>query len=386
MLISNKVLLITNIPTPYRIPLFNELNVQLESRGYEFKVIFGALGYARRKWDVDLSECAFDYQVLPSKKLPSFNPEKTIFTYSGLSRLLLKENPVAVITTAYCLATAKLWLRSWVKNVPYIIWSGAVDHEYDRDFFLRRVYRKLLVKRASGFIAYGTKAKEYLVSLGADKDKVQIGINTVDTQFFREETRKMRENRVSRNDNKHLLYIGHLSPRKNVWKLLKVINELSRLRSDFVLDVVGDGEERELLEKYVFDTRLEDRVKFHGFKQKENLPQYLAQSDCFLFQTDFDIWGLVLVEAMAAALPCIASIHAGAAYDLIKNGENGFTTDFSKIEEAADKINWVLMHPELARDIGENASRYVAKEASIRNSASGFVQAIWSALNCRLPH
>lgn len=56
----------------------------------------------------------------------------------------------------------------------------------------------------------------------------------------------------------------------------------------------------------------------------------MFQSHCFLFQTDFDIWDLVLVEAMSAGLPCISSIHAGATHDLIKDGVTGFAMNLSE--------------------------------------------------------
>ena len=78
---SGRILLITNIPTPYRIPLFNELKEQLERKGLELKVVFGALGYSRRKWAVDMSQCKFEYEVLPSKNLYFSDSEKSSFTY-----------------------------------------------------------------------------------------------------------------------------------------------------------------------------------------------------------------------------------------------------------------------------------------------------------------
>lgn len=378
----NKVLLITNIPTPYRIPLFNELNEQLASRGQKLKVIFAALSYVRRKWTINMSECKFKFEVLPSKSIRHSDPEKFSFTYSCLYRIISKEDPSVLITNAFSIATAKIWWRSLFKETPYIVWSGAVERKDRPDSFLRRLYRKILIKRAQGFIAYGTKAKEYLLSLGVDADRIQVGINTVDTQFYLNETIKYRKNHNPQDSKKHLLYVGHLSTRKNVMKLLKVINNLSESRSDFVLDIVGDGEESVRLEKYVVDNQLTNLVKFHGFKQKSDIPHFLAQSDCFLFQTDFDTWGLVLVEAMAAGLPCISSIHAGATHDLIKDRENGFAVDFSETEKVAERINWIFENPEISREIGENACRFIAESVSIKKSAAGFVKAISDALKC----
>ena len=373
---KNKILLITNIPTPYRIPLFNELKEQLEGKGLGLKVIFGALGYARRKWSVDMSQCRFEYEVLPSKNLYFSDPEKSSFTYSGLYRVISKENPSVIITNAFSIATTKLWLRSWFKKTDYIIWSGAIHRKAKSDSFVRRLQRKILVRRAVGFIAYGTKAKEYLVSLGAQRNKVEIGINTVDVQFYKSECRRLRGNLIPNDSSKHLLYVGHLSPRKNVFSVLKVINYLAKLRSDIIFDIVGDGEDRVRLEEYVTENGLTDFVKFHGFKQKADIVLFLAQSDCFLFPTDFDIWGLVLVEAMSAGLPCIASIHAGATHDLIKEGVTGFAMDFSETEKVVDKVNWILENPELSKEIGQNASCFIAENVSIEKSAAGFIRGI----------
>ena len=55
----------------------------------------------------------------------------------------------------------------------------------------------------------------------------------------------------------------------------------------------------------------------------------------FLFPTGRDIWGLVLVEAMAAARACVASVHAGATRDLIADGATGYAVDFEKTDLVA---------------------------------------------------
>ena len=118
---KNKIILVTNIPTPYRIPLFNELKEQLERKGLGLKVVFGALGYARRKWAIDMSQCKFEYEVLPSKNIFYSDPEKSCFTYSGLYHTISKEHPSIIITNAFSIATTNLCLLSWFKKTIYII-------------------------------------------------------------------------------------------------------------------------------------------------------------------------------------------------------------------------------------------------------------------------
>ncbi len=372
-----RILLITNIPNPYRIPLFNELNQQLLAEGYALKVVFGALGYSRRKWNINLEDCEFDYTILPSKAIKKKGQESVIFTYPHLNKLLRDEQPVAIITNAFSIATTKLWLRNIIISTPYIIWSGGIDNKYRRVSKYRTWQRKLLVKGASGFISYGTKAKEYLVSLGADASKVYIGINTVDTMFFAQQVERLSDNTKK---NK-LLYLGHLTQGKRLDLLLKAIKILSNQNLDFMLYLVGDGPERKKLETLVKQLRIENFVRFEGFKQKLDIPNYLAQSCCFLFPSQYDIWGLVLVEAMASGVPSIASIHAGATSDLIEDGKTGFAMDFSDPHKVADRIQCILEHPEQAKAIGLAAQNFIKEKVNLRVSARGFVDAILSCNN-----
>lgn len=377
---GHKVLLVTNIPTPYRIPLLNELHEQLGILGLELKVVFGAFGYARRRWEVDMSECKFEYVVLQDRGINYADPERISFTYPRLYRLTLNENPSVIISNGFSIATTKLWVRSFYKRTPYMIWSGAINGEARRGFFLRKLQRKAVISRAIGFIAYGTRAKQYLTSMGAPDDRVTVAINTVNTRFYARVSELFRQKLTYRNKKRHLLYVGHLSLRKNVVKVLAVTKALSKQRHDLKLDIVGDGEDRGRLLRYIEDEDLRDVVRIHGFKQSCDVARFLARSDCFLFQTDFDIWGLALVEAMAGGVPSIASVHAGATQDLIEDGATGFAMDFSETEKVADKVNWILENPEAAERIGKRACRFIQENVTVEKSARGFVRAIEAVL------
>jgi glycosyltransferase involved in cell wall biosynthesis len=70
---------------------------------------------------------------------------------------------------------------------------------------------------------------------------------------------------------------------------------------------------------------------------------------------------------MSAGVPCIASIHAGATHDVIKDGTTGFTMDFSEIEKEVDKIEWILDNHEAAAHIGHNAIRFIEENVSLGN-------------------
>ncbi|CAN5570784.1 hypothetical protein BH11BAC2_BH11BAC2_07300 [soil metagenome] len=372
-----KVILITNIPNPYRVPLFNELSSQLQEKGMTLKVIFASSGYERRYFKLDPTDFKFDYQILEGGiHTSSSNIEKTYFLYQGINKLLNQEKPWRIIVAGFSPATVRVFFRKLFHRTPYIIWSGSIEKENRNSGVLRKLQRKILAQNAAGFIAYGSLAKKYLMNAGIPEDKISIGINTVDTSFFSTTTDLERKNRPKNTALTIFTYLGYLVPRKNVLCLLEAIQLLSQKRKDFRLDIIGDGDSKSSLENFVLQNNLQDQVNFLGFKQKDELPQYFAQSTALLFQTDFDIWGLVLNEAMAAGLPCIASIHAGASYDLIRENENGFVMDFSHIHEVAEKMNWIIDHPQEMKRMGEKAASYIEAHASLKISAAGFIKAL----------
>ncbi len=373
--VTKKIILVTNIPTPYRIPLLNETSRQLAARGFMLKVVFAAASYPRRKWQIRWGDCEFPYEILSSGSVASTTGEGTIFFYRGLMRLLFRERATVVIATGFSIGTAKIWLYGLVRGTPYILWSGAVANGYRRVSALRQQLRRIMVKRAKAFIAYGSAAESYLVSLGARRSRCHIAINTVDTAFFRDESVRWRG--LHAPPARHeLLYIGNLTAGKRLDRLIEAVSVLRRRRSDFVLRLVGDGPERDRLAQLAANLDVADVVCFEGFRQREEIPKYLAAARCFVFPSEYDVWGLVLVEAMAAGLLCISSILAGATVDIIQDGETGFAVDFAEADTVADRMEWVLQNPEDAERIGRNASEFVEREASLGVSALGIVHAV----------
>ena len=371
---AGNVLLVTNAPTPYRLPLFEALSDQLRARGRHLTVVFSAWGYGRRKWAIDPAEMRFDYAVLGSQgRRVGRTSEQTMFLFRGLAREVRARRPAVLVVPGFTVATMQAWRWSLTRGLPYLIWSGSIGGRHDAG--ARAWLRARLARRAAGAVAYGTLAKGYFERLGVPPERVHVAINTVDTAFFADAVDALRQ-APAPDGLRHLTYIGYLSARKGVRRVLDVVGALARERGDFVLDVVGDGDERVALEAYARDAGLGAHVRFHGYQQREALPAFLARSAGLLFQTDYDVWGLVLNEAMAAGVPCLASVHAGAAHDLVEDGVTGFRVDFADLGAATERVRWLLDHPAEAAAMGRRARRFIAEHASLAHSAAGFVAAI----------
>ena len=369
-----KVLIVTNIPTPYRIPLFNELAGQLAAAGYTLRVVFAAAGYQRRQWQIDFADCRFEHEILSSAAFKLAGGESASFTYPGLYALLRREQPAVTVIIGYSLGTVKLWLRNLVRPTPYLIWSGAIGGA-ETGAGWRQAQRRLLVRGAAGFVAYGTAARRYLESLGAPPGHIHVAINTVDTEFFRRETAALR----GASTGEEILVIGDLTPRKGIDLLLPAFARVVGERPAARLTLVGDGPERPQLEALAARLGITGQVEFAGYQQRAQIPAFLARARCLAFPTRFDIWGLVLPEAMAAEVPCIASVHAGATEDLIEEGVTGFRADFSDVDAVAGRLAWLLDDEARARRMGEAAAALIREKASLVVAAAGFVQGVRAA-------
>ncbi len=372
MLKAKRVLLITNIPTPYRILLYDAINEKLKSRGIEFLVVFGGLGYSRRKWQIDMAEYKFPYKVLRGFPLSFLNIEKVTFPYLGLRKILIQNSPCVVVISGFSPATMQVCWQAWRGRLKYIIWASATSSQGS---FWRKWQRKILVRQAKGCISYGSMARKYFISLGVPPEKARIALSTPDTKFFREQT-ELCQSKLSKTDKEvcRILSVGELSFGKGIDRLFHILAPLKEEK--FILDIVGSGAEQENLEKLAEKLEITAQIHFHGYKQKENLPPFFSQANVFLFPTRADKWGMVLPEAMAAGLACVASDQAGAAEDMIEEGVNGFVRDFEKTKDVTNLVRRLIQDKPFAQKIGKNAASFISNNVSIEASASQFVKAI----------
>lgn len=373
---QQKLVLVTNIPNPYRVPLFNELHRQLLKKEIAFKVLFAARGYEHRRFKLEDLDFQFEHEFLDAKPIEVGKAENVRFLYQGLAKKLKAEHPSWVIVSGFSAATAKVLWMGLFSRYRTFIWSGTISPFTGKLRVVKQFWRKLLAMFSTGFICYGTMARDYLTNyLGVAPEKVHISFNTVDTTFFETETLRLREQQNGQ-AKKQLTSISYLTERKDNETLLNVAAELLKLRKDFVLHIIGDGEQKGELQKITFTLGLSDHVLFPGFVQKNDLPQYLAQTDVFLFHTKSDIWGLVLNEAMAAGLTSLSSTNAGATSDMVIEGHTGFKTDFTKSKETAAKIHELLDDDALRARIGKNAQKLVETEFTLARSAERIIKAI----------
>ena len=137
-----------------------------------------------------------------------------------------------------------------------------------------------------------------------------------------------------------ILAIGQFIPRKGFDILMQATAKMKRKADIFI---VG-GEPTEEYLKLRSDFGLSN-VHFVGFMKKEKLAHVYRAADLFVLPTREDIWGLVINEAMAYALPVITTDRCVAGLELVRQGIDGYIVPVEDAELLAEKMDAVLAGP-----------------------------------------
>lgn len=214
-------------------------------------------------------------------------------------------------------------------------------------------------RTARTFIPTGQQAE----ALGLSGfDRLAVLGRGVDTALFNPERRdaalraqwSQHSGRAVGDEPKVALHVGRLAPEKNLDLLLQTFNAMRVAQPDMIGIVVGDGPERARLEKAL------PWVIFTGMKRCAQLARHYASADLFIFPSQTETFGNVLLEAMACGLICVSFDYAAGKH-LIHDGKNGYLVplgdDARFIKAAVDLVR--VGGPEM-RQMGSRAREVAA--------------------------
>lgn len=158
-----------------------------------------------------------------------------------------------------------------------------------------------------------------------------------------------------------LISVGRLSPEKGYMDLLKLFNVLHNDHKDWVLDIIGDGSEKDKLENYISKNNLSSFVTLHGYQNKNYIDNILNKSSLYIMTSYTESFGIVLIEAMSHGIPCIAYSSAEGANELIKSGFNGYLIKNRNQEMMIKKIEDLMEDYSTREKIGKNSRKFSKK-------------------------
>jgi glycogen(starch) synthase len=305
------------------------------------------------------------------------------FTYLLMAlpvlRRILKKERIDVVHYFFGLPTGLLSLYSHgIAGKPYIISLRGSDVPlYDRDsrklMVLHRATRSLshqIWRSASNVFAvsYGLRklAQESFpdVSVGV----IHNGVDVIDPATLGGRTRE--DSRL------RLVCVSRLIPRKGVADLLHALALIKNVECD--LTVVGEGPIVVELERLAAELGLSERVSFAGYKSAEDVKQYYIDADAFILPTRSDAFANVILEAMAAALPVIATDVGGVA-EAVVDGETGILVEPRQPDQLAAAIQVLADDRTLAERYGRSGRERVRRFFTWTINSDRYIEAYYEA-------
>lgn len=214
---------------------------------------------------------------------------------------------------------------------------------------IKTFYLGHLFQRANilGFAGGSGKHRELFSHYGMDSERIfTLPMMVNNARFYRHP-----ENMSSMSPF-IFLYVGRIVPHKNVRMMIESFLSIFAKNKNFLLRIVGKGEDLpSLKQRYAQHSN----IIFEGALFKDDLVKAYHTSHVLIIPSLFEPWGLVVNEAMSAALPIIASNRVGAVGDLVKPEQTGLIFDPENKQELANCMKRISSDIEFYKKLSHSA-------------------------------
>lgn len=251
------------------------------------------------------------------------------------------------------------WELYTKQKKPTVIYHGPYYGEYAKGYNLKcRIFDKLFLKRRNyeNIIAV-TKSKlatDFLAEKGFQHViTAGVGINT-------DNFGDCNLDRKQEGNSKNLLYVGKIEERRNVYFLIDVFRALYQEDSTFKLTLIGSGDKgyKERFLQFIEPELAQGNIIYREKATQKELGEYYKQADLFVFTSNYEIFGMVLLEAMYFGVPVISSVNGGST-TLIEDGYNGYTMEKFDKKMWTDSIIRIMQNKELLTKLSMHARQTI---------------------------
>ncbi len=309
-----RLAVVKNIITPYTTEFLETLAAQ---PGVDLLVLYEQWTEATRHWATEQPR-AFDNVVLASRSIRLPGTLETILHVprAPLARLMAFQ-PDAVVASGGVWSSIVNWRAGLAKQKQdwaFVPWWGQfrTQREGPRGGAIDLAKRGFL-GMADGLLAYSERALRDARRLGAGDDPSAVIPNVARTVMVRKTPPSER-----RQGDRRYLYAGQLSPRKNIPSLLEAFKDPSVGH----LWLAGDGPLRAECE---MAARTNPRIRVFGFLEPAALDEVYAVVDALVLPSLYEVWGLVVNEALAHGIPVVVTPDVGAR-EMVADGVTGLVS------------------------------------------------------------
>lgn len=339
-MINKNFIFIQNLITPYRTYFFNEL----KKRKFDFEVLYMGLTEADRNWAIDPSTLKYNYWIDRKGFYKYLKGIHFHFNPRLILRILKNRNSDVIFGVSW--NDINILILSLFKHIGILknnvhCWTEAnyLTLGAKKDNMLKYYLRRFVYSSVDGaFIIPGEMAKITLQKWNIKINYVVYLPNLIEEdKFYIEE-----EDLLQRSKNRipqFILPVRLDEKFKGLLNFFEAIGTENIKKCNFL--IAGEGPDRKLYEKYIFNNTLEENINLLGFCDFKKLRKLYGDSNVFLLPSFSDQSPLSTIEALKMKLPILVSNKCGNNFETLQDGVNGYSFDpynHSSIKDAFQKM------------------------------------------------
>lgn len=297
-------------------------------------------GYETELWIVDNSESSLTKQLDKKVTVLPLNKKHVRNSLIPLVKLFLKRKPQRLLIFHIELAILAIILKKilFLKTIVFVRSINTLSQAFT---YPKNIWEKYIAKKAiKRFLLYSDKIiaqssgmkNDLVKTFNIPSDKI-LTIHNPANLFSENGNEAERNTHINKNE---FLFVGRLNPQKGLYNLVQSFKIAHEKNRKIQLTIVGDGAEKETLQKLVKDLNLTDNVKFEGFQS--HTKKYYIRAKATLLTSNFEGFPNVLVESLSAGTPVISFNCPSGPDDIIEPGINGILVPHLDVEKFSDAI------------------------------------------------
>ena len=351
--------MVTNIPTPYRIPIYERL---AKEGDIELLVIFFSGREPDREWD--LGDSSF-HQVFLHERFLSIHG-RFIHINPDVWRQLRAFAPDVVVTTGFNPSHLLAYAYARLYGARHVAMTDGTQVSEIILSALHRWIRRRVYAHTEAFIAASNGSFDLYHAYGVDSTRMFKSHLCADNEMYF--SSPVVEKRFD------FIFCGRFVRVKNPFFALDVAKGVAlRLGRRVSVMFVGSGDLDSQMRQAAAEAAAWVDVSFPGFASQQTLPSLYGAARIFLFPTLWEPWGVVANEACAAGIPVLVSRSAGSAHELIRHGDNGYVLPL-EIDRWVEAGARLLSDPVLYERMSA-CSRSLVSAYNYGNAARGIAMA-----------
>lgn len=259
-------------------------------------------------------------------------------------RHLIRKQDIDIVHTHGVRANLVARIAGRAEGIPVVTTFHSLlryDYSSQAEAWVARVLTRLTNNRTDRFIAISGAVKEDLIAMGVAPDKVQVIYNGLDVSLLvpGDDPNAVRRKLGILPGQRVVAMVGRLHAVKGHVYLLQAARQIVTQYDDVVFLLVGEGPERQQIERTVEELGLSDKVIMTGYYP--NISELYPIMDMLCLPSLMEGMGLVLLEAMYFGVPVVAT-QVGGIPEVIIDGESGLLVAPGNSEALAVAITWLL--------------------------------------------